>query len=147
MATVQDAMGKPAEALRHLDEAEPIFAREQNLRFLAWVHEVRARVLERQGRVGEALASLKAFVQTRHALDQRLREQRALQMRFEFDLARKGAGEPDPQSPAAVAGRKVQAVAGATLLAISGGGPVAAGHGDTGDPTSGAVPARCSASP
>ena len=89
MATVQDAMGKPAEALRHLDEAEPIFAREQNLRFLAWVHEVRARVLERQGRVGEALASLKAFVQTRHALDQRLREQRALQMRFEFDLARK----------------------------------------------------------
>ena len=37
----------------------------------------------------EALASLKAFVQTRHALDQRLREQRALQMRFEFDLARK----------------------------------------------------------
>ncbi|MBP8112514.1 MAG: GGDEF domain-containing protein, partial [Aeromonas sp.] len=57
--------------------------------FLAWVHEVRARVLERQGRVGEALASLKAFVQTRHALDQRLREQRALQMRFEFDLARK----------------------------------------------------------
>lgn len=89
MATALDAMGKPAEALRHLDEAEPIFAREQNLRFLAWVHEVRARVLEHQGRIAEALASLKAFVQTRHALDQRLREQRALQMRFEFDLARK----------------------------------------------------------
>lgn len=53
------------------------------------MHEVRARVLEHQGRIAEALASLKAFVQTRHALDQRLREQRALQMRFEFDLARK----------------------------------------------------------
>jgi len=89
MATALDAMGKPAEALRHLNEAEPIFAREQNLRFLAWVHEVRARVLEHQGRVAEALANLKAFVQTRQELDQRLREQRALQMRFEFDLARK----------------------------------------------------------
>ncbi|QXW28873.1 diguanylate cyclase [Aeromonas sanarellii] len=89
MATALDAMDRPAEAQRHLDEAEPIFAREQNLRFLARVHEVRARVLERQGRIQEALASLKTFVQTRQALELRLREQRSLQMRFEFDLARK----------------------------------------------------------
>ena len=33
-------------------------------------------------RDGEALASLKAFVQTRHALDQRLREQRAAKPRW-----------------------------------------------------------------
>ena len=89
MATALDAMGKPVEALRHLEEAEPIFAREQNLRFLARVHEVRARVLERQGQIREALTSLKRFVQTRQALELRLREQRSLQMRFEFDLARK----------------------------------------------------------
>ncbi|WP_421246184.1 diguanylate cyclase [Aeromonas sanarellii] len=89
MATALDAMDRPAEAQRHLDEAEPIFAREQNLRFLARVNEVRARVLERQGRIQEALASLKTFVQTRQALELRLREQRSLQMRFEFDLARK----------------------------------------------------------
>lgn len=89
MATALDAQGKSAEALRYLEQAEPIFAKEQNLRFLAWVYEVRARVLERQGRIAEALTSLKRFVQTRQELEQRLREQRSLQMRFEFDLARK----------------------------------------------------------
>lgn len=89
MATALDAMGKPTEALPYLAQAEPIFAREQNLRFLAWVHEVRARVLERQGRIEEALTSLKQFVQTRRTLEKILREQRSLQMRFEFDLARK----------------------------------------------------------
>ncbi|MGY3904471.1 diguanylate cyclase [Aeromonas lusitana] len=89
MATTLDAMGKSAEALRYLDQAEPIFAKEQNLRFLAWVHEVRARVLERQGRIKEALGNLKQYVKTKQALEQMLREQRSLQMRFEFDLARK----------------------------------------------------------
>ncbi|MGY3945436.1 tetratricopeptide repeat-containing diguanylate cyclase [Aeromonas tecta] len=89
MATVQDAMGQSAKALHHLALAEPIFAKEQNLRFLAWIHEVRARVLERQGRIREALTSLKQFVQTKQALEQMLREQRSLQLRFEFDLARK----------------------------------------------------------
>ncbi|MFM4773421.1 diguanylate cyclase [Aeromonas caviae] len=89
MAEVLEALNRPGEALRHLDEAEPIFTREHNLRFLARVHETRARVLERQGHIQAALASLKSFVQTRHALEQRLREQRTLQMRFEFDLSRK----------------------------------------------------------
>ncbi|MFQ2093230.1 diguanylate cyclase [Aeromonas taiwanensis] len=89
MAMALEAEGKLAEALQHLGKAEPVFTREQNLRFLARVHEVRARVLERQGRIQAALASLKSFVQTRHALEQRLREQRTLQMRFEFDLSRK----------------------------------------------------------
>ena len=89
MAMALDATGKPAEALRYLDQAEPIFAKEQNLRFLAWVHEVRARVLERQGRIREALANLKLYVKTKQALEKMLQEQRSLQMRFEFDLARK----------------------------------------------------------
>lgn len=89
MATVLDAMGQSAKAMQHLALAEPIFAREQNLRFLAWLHEVRAQVLERQGRIREALTSLKQFVHTRQDLEQRLREQRSLQMRFEFDLSRK----------------------------------------------------------
>lgn len=89
MATVLDAMGKPAEALPPLERAERIFGREQNLRFLTWIHEVRARVLERQGRIKEALTSLKRYVQTRQELEQMLREQRFLQLRFEFDLARK----------------------------------------------------------
>ncbi len=89
MAMALDALGKPAEALPHLDQAEPVFIKEQNLRFLALVHEVRARVLEHQGQIQEALASLKAFVLTRQELEQRLRGQRSLQMRFEFDLSRK----------------------------------------------------------
>ena len=89
MATVLEAMGKPAEALPYLERAERVFARERNLRFLAWIHEVRARVYERQGRIKEALLSLKQYVQTRHELEQMLREQRSLQLRFEFDLARK----------------------------------------------------------
>lgn len=89
MAMALDALGKPAEALQHLGKAEPVFTREQNLRFLAWVHEVRARVLERQGQIQEALASLKTVIQTRHSLEQQLHEQRTLQMRFEFDLSRK----------------------------------------------------------
>ncbi|MFQ2485707.1 diguanylate cyclase [Aeromonas caviae] len=89
MAEVLEALNRPGEALRHLDEAEPIFTREQNLRFLARVHETRARVLERQGHIQSALTSLKTYVETRQALELRLREQRSLQMRFEFDLARK----------------------------------------------------------
>ncbi|WP_429147847.1 diguanylate cyclase [Aeromonas rivipollensis] len=89
MAMVQDAMGQSAKALAHLAQAEPIFGREQNLRFLAWVHEVRARVLDRQGRIKEALASLKQFVKANQDLERVLQEQRSLQMRFEFDLARK----------------------------------------------------------
>ncbi|MGU5716621.1 diguanylate cyclase [Aeromonas taiwanensis] len=89
MAMALDALGKPAEALPHLDQAEPVFIKEQNLRFLALVHEVRARVLEHQGQIQEALASLKTFVLTRQELEQRLRGQRSLQMRFEFDLSRK----------------------------------------------------------
>ena len=89
MAEVLEALNRPGEALRHLDEAEPIFTREHNLRFLARVHETRARVLERQGHIQSALTSLKTYVETRQALELRLREQRSLQMRFEFDLARK----------------------------------------------------------
>ena len=89
MAEVLEALNRPGEALRHLDEAEPIFTREQNLRFLVRVHETRARVLERQGHIQSALTSLKTYVETRQALELRLREQRSLQMRFEFDLARK----------------------------------------------------------
>ncbi|MGY3859734.1 diguanylate cyclase [Aeromonas intestinalis] len=89
MAQALDVMGKPTEALRYLDQAEPIFAKEQNLRFLAWVHEVRAKVLERQGRIKEALTHLKQYVQIKQDLEKMLREQRSLQMRFEFDLARK----------------------------------------------------------
>lgn len=74
MADVLEALNRPGEALRHLDEAEPIFTREQNLRFLARVHETRARVLERQGHIQSALTSLKTYVETRQALELRLRE-------------------------------------------------------------------------
>lgn len=89
MGMAEDALGHPTKALYYLTHAEPIFAREKNQRFLARVYEVRARILEQQGQVNAALASLKLYVQTRHALELVLREQRSLQMRFEFDLARK----------------------------------------------------------
>ncbi|MNT06098.1 Response regulator PleD [compost metagenome] len=46
-------------------------------------------MLERQGRIKEALASLKQFVSANQDLERVLQEQRSLQMRFEFDLARK----------------------------------------------------------
>ncbi|UNU31900.1 diguanylate cyclase [Aeromonas hydrophila] len=50
---------------------------------------MRARILEQQGQINGALASLKKYVETKHSLERVLREQRSLQMRFEFDLARK----------------------------------------------------------
>ncbi|ASX13423.1 GGDEF domain-containing protein [Aeromonas dhakensis] len=50
---------------------------------------MRARILEQQGQISAALSNLKLFVETKHSLERVLREQRSLQMRFEFDLARK----------------------------------------------------------
>ncbi len=89
MAMVLDASGEQTRALDYLARAETVFARENNQRFLIRVYGLRSRIFERQGRVGDALASLKQYVQTRHATELVLREQRSLQMRFEFDLARK----------------------------------------------------------
>ncbi len=89
MAMALDASGEQTRALDYLAQAEAVFARENNQRFLIRVYGLRSRIFERQGRVGDALASLKQYVQTRHATELVLREQRSLQMRFEFDLARK----------------------------------------------------------
>lgn len=89
MGMAEAAQSNPTKALYYLAQAEPIFVKEKNQRFLARVYEVRARILEQQGQVNGALASLKKYVETKHSLERVLREQRSLQMRFEFDLARK----------------------------------------------------------
>ena len=89
MGMAEAAQSNPTKALYYLAQAEPIFVKEKNQRFLARVYEVRARILEQQGQINGALASLKKYVETKHSLERVLREQRSLQMRFEFDLARK----------------------------------------------------------
>lgn len=89
MGMAEAAQGNPTKALYYLAHAEPIFVKEKNQRFLARVYEVRARILEQQGQISAALSNLKLFVETKHSLERVLREQRSLQMRFEFDLARK----------------------------------------------------------
>ncbi len=89
MGMAEAAQSNPTKALYYLAQAEPIFVKENNQRFLARVYEVRARILEQQGQINGALASLKKYVETKHSLERVLREQRSLQMRFEFDLARK----------------------------------------------------------
>lgn len=89
MGMAEAAQGNPTKALYYLARAEPIFVKEKNQRFLARVYEERARILEQQGQISAALSNLKLFVETKHSLERVLREQRSLQMRFEFDLARK----------------------------------------------------------
>ncbi|MFL9627477.1 diguanylate cyclase [Aeromonas jandaei] len=89
MGMVLGAQGELSQALDLLVKAEPVFVREHNPRFLARLYEVQAQLLELRGDIPGALASLKRYVETRGSVDQALREQRSLQIRFEFELARK----------------------------------------------------------
>ncbi|WP_323063726.1 tetratricopeptide repeat-containing diguanylate cyclase [Aeromonas jandaei] len=89
MGMVLETQGKLPEALASLARAEPIFVKENNQRFLTRLYEVRSRIFESKGQIKEALANLKLYVKTRTAVEKVLMEQRTLQMRFEFDMARK----------------------------------------------------------
>lgn len=89
MGLVLAAENQPVPALDALNKAEPIFVREQNPRFLAPLYQMRANILERQGETAAALQSLKQYVSTKLAMDTRQWQQRSLQLRLEFDLARK----------------------------------------------------------
>ena len=60
MGMAEAAQSNPTKALYYLAQAEPIFVKEKNQRFLARVYEVRARILEQQGQINGALASLKS---------------------------------------------------------------------------------------
>ena len=97
MAEVPEALNRPGEALQHLDEAEPIFTREQNLRFLVRVHETRARCWSARG------TSRRRWPASRPCPDPSCPSSSGcgnstLQMRFEFDLSPR-SWKPDPESP------------------------------------------------
>ncbi len=89
MGLTLDAKKEWDKALHYLARAESIFSQEQNQRFLAWIYQARARILEQQGQVNGALAALQQYVQIKSELDRLLNEQRSAQIRLEFDLARK----------------------------------------------------------
>jgi diguanylate cyclase (GGDEF)-like protein len=89
MGLAEEAHGRLNRALYFLAVAEPIFIQEHNKRFLGTIYRVQARILEKQGEAAAALASLKRYVAIREALERDLGAQRSIQMRFEFDLARK----------------------------------------------------------
>lgn len=89
MGLAEEAHGRLNRALYFLAVAEPIFIQEHNQRFLATIYRVQARILEKQGQANAALASLKRYVAIWEELERDLGAQRSIQMRFEFDLARK----------------------------------------------------------
>ncbi|HCT2506398.1 TPA: GGDEF domain-containing protein [Aeromonas dhakensis] len=89
MGLTLEARQERGRALRHLTEAESIFRHEQNRYFLAQIYQARARLLEQQGKVNEALAAIKQYVRTKSELDRLLNAQRSTQIRLEFDMARK----------------------------------------------------------
>lgn len=89
MGMVLEAAGELNGALDSLALAEPIFVKENNKRFLSRLYEVRARLLEQKGNIRESLANLKLYVKTKMEVEKGLMEQRSLQIRFEFELARK----------------------------------------------------------
>ena len=91
MGLLEEAQGDLERALYFLALAEPIFQQEDNQRFLATIYRVQSRILERQGQSGAALKALRRYVTIQGALEHQLGEQRSIQMRFEFDLARKEA--------------------------------------------------------
>lgn len=89
MGLTLEAKKEGDQALHYLARAESIFSQEQNQRFLAWIYQARARILEQQGQVNGALAALQQYVRVKSELDDLLNEQRSAQIRLEFDLARK----------------------------------------------------------
>jgi diguanylate cyclase (GGDEF)-like protein len=89
MGMVLGAKGELTRALESLARAEPIFVKENNQRFLARLYEARARLFEQEGNTREALTNLKLYVKTRMEIEKGLMAQRSLQVRFEFELARK----------------------------------------------------------
>ncbi|CAJ1845052.1 diguanylate cyclase [Aeromonas jandaei] len=95
MGMVLGAQGDLARAIDFLAKAEPTFIRESNTRFLIRLYELRAQFLEQNGDVREALIYLKRYAKTRIAVDKVLMDQRAMQMRFEFDLARNELAEQE----------------------------------------------------
>ncbi|MGY3868316.1 diguanylate cyclase [Aeromonas crassostreae] len=91
MGLLEEARGDLDRALYFLALAEPIFRQEDNQRFLATIYRVQSRILERQGQADAALKTLRHYVTIQESLEHQLGEQRSIQMRFEFDLARKEA--------------------------------------------------------
>ncbi|MGE6161174.1 diguanylate cyclase [Aeromonas salmonicida] len=89
MGLTLDAKKEGDKALHYLARAESIFSQEQNQRFLAWIYQARARILEQQGHTKSALVALQQYVQIKSELDRLLNAQRSMQIRLEFDMARK----------------------------------------------------------
>lgn len=89
MGLTLDAKKEGDKALHYLARAESIFSQEQNQRFLAWIYQARAKILEQQGHTKSALVALQQYVQIKSELDRLLNAQRSMQIRLEFDMARK----------------------------------------------------------
>ncbi|MFZ5656300.1 MAG: diguanylate cyclase [Pseudomonadota bacterium] len=79
------ALDQDAAALAAFARAEQAFRRERNDRYLAMLYPERAKVLERSGRPGEALADFKRYVALRKKLLEARTDQRTLMLRQQFD--------------------------------------------------------------